>query len=129
MNKILIILPILVSLLTFSSQSNGDWTYVTANIEGTEYYIDFDRVKKRDDYIYTWILTDELEPTESGTLSYLSFEKIHCGIPKKSKRFTLKYCKDNFGKGKCETINEEKEWEYPFPDSAWEGLIDIVCSK
>ena len=69
MNKILIILPILVSLLTFSSQSNGDWTYVTANIEGTEYYIDFDRVKKRDDYIYTWILTDELEPTESGTLS------------------------------------------------------------
>ena len=86
MNKIYIILPILVSLLTFSSYSNGEWTYVTKNVEGDEFYIDYDRFKKRDNYVYTWVLTDYLEP-EYGDLSSFQFIKIHCGIPKKSKDF------------------------------------------
>jgi len=129
MNKIYIILPILVSLLTFSLHSNGEWTYVMENINGTEYYIDFDRFKKRDNYVYTWVLRNYLEPDQLGELSTFQFEKIHCGIPKKSKVFRTTSCDDNVGKGKCESHHRETEWRYPNPDSVMEEIIDLVCSQ
>ena len=69
MKKLLLIFTLLFSTLMFSTPSYGEWTKVGANVRGTNFYVDFDRIRKHDGYVYFWTLNDYLKPTKRGTLS------------------------------------------------------------
>ena len=51
MKTILTILTIVFTML-LSSPSHTKWTKVDSNGSGDNYYVDFDRVKKYDEYVY-----------------------------------------------------------------------------
>ena len=129
MNKIYIILPILISHLTISSHSNGEWTYFTKNDSGGEFYIDYDRIKKRDNIVYVWVLSDLLEPNKWNSLSYIYYYKYNCEIPLKYMTSQIMFCNDSMGKGNCETSRLDDKWLYPRPGSVNEALIEKVCSQ
>ena len=128
MSKIYIILPILVSLLTFSSHSNGEWTYIGEVEGGNKFYIDYDRIKKTNNYVYVWVMTDLLEPRVSS-LSYMSYYKVNCETPEKFKDLQNRVCKDGMGKGECDSLGGTIEWKYPVPNSKMEFVSDTVCSQ
>ena len=40
----------------FASPAYADWEWVSENMNGTTFYVDFDRMRKNDGYVYFWDL-------------------------------------------------------------------------
>jgi hypothetical protein len=51
----------------------GGW-----DVEGNTHYVDFERIKKHDGYVYWWDLTDLLKPNEYGILSGKAYKQGDC---------------------------------------------------
>ena len=110
------------------STSFAGWTGVSINVDGTTFYVDFERIGKHSGYIYYWQLLDRLKPTEYGTLSDKTYIQGDC------KKFRYKWLSGTFHKGPMgggivsETSNTpEKEWTYPPPDSVVEVTLKSIC--
>ena len=129
MKKLLIIFTVLFPVI-FSSPSYSEWTKATTNVDGTTYYIDFERIRKQDGIVYFWTLFDRLKPNSRGTLSGKVYRQVDC------KNFRHKYLSDWYykspmGRGtNWEGSNiPDEEWNYPPPDSSSEILLESVCSR
>ena len=68
MKKLLLILS-LTFTVTLSSTSYAEWEKVAQNVDGSTYYVDFERIKNVDGFVYWWDLTDYLKQTQYGHLS------------------------------------------------------------
>jgi len=131
--NILKTLPRLLSIFTlfftlmFSSTSFAEWFAMTRNKNGDTFYVDFDRLRNHDGYIYYWALTDYLKPSEDGYLSVKSYYQTDC----KLFRFMLLSIilhKQPMGRGVAETHNlKNPEWSYPSPKSVDEVILEDVC--
>ena len=78
MKKLILIL--LFSTVMFSSSSYAEWTKMSENVDGTTYYVDYERIRKHDGYVYWWILSDYLKPTSQGYLSNQSYNQGDCTL-------------------------------------------------
>ena len=73
MKKLLTILTLIFTLM-FSSTSYAEWTKVSENVEdGDSFYVDYDRIRKHDGYVYCWEMGDYLKPNKYGDLSVKSY--------------------------------------------------------
>ena len=89
--------------------------------------MDFERIKKVDGFIYWWDLTNYLKPTLYGHLSTKLYRQGDC------KAFRYKFLRFYFyekqmenGVGQVEDP-QEKEWQYPHPNSAQSVILKSVC--
>ena len=127
--KIIFIIFILLITLIFSSTSNAKWTKVLELENGISFYIDFDKTKKDDGFIYWWDLTDYLKSTPYGYLSAKLYKQGDC------KTFRYKFLRFYFyskpmGKGAVQVEEPvEKGWQYPHPNSAQSLILKSVCNK
>ena len=77
---------ILIALLIFSSPSYAEWTEVVKSEkpspyeDGNTYYVDFERVRKHDGYVFYWELVDLVKPSLEGYLSYRIYKKADCDV-------------------------------------------------
>ena len=94
MRKLTLILTTLIFSLMFSpSTSFAGWKKVDTNTEtGDTFYVDFERIKKHDGYVYWWDLTDLLKPNEYGILSGKIYKQGDC------KKFRYKWLSMSFHK-------------------------------
>ena len=128
MKKLTLIFTLLVSTTMFSSLSYAQWTKVGENVSEDIYYVDFERKRKHDGYLYYWQLTDYFEPTEYGYLSSKIYVQGDC------KLFRYKYLRMSFhrkqmGGGSGNVISEpQKNWTYPTPNSVSETVLKSVCN-
>ena len=128
--KTLLTIFTLVFTVMFSSPSYSEWTKVGKNVIGNTYYVDFERIRKHDGYVYWWGLSDYLKPKKFGTFSGKNYNQGDC------KLFRYKYLSDTYynqpmGKGD-ETGGSnkpDKEWIYPSPNSVNEEILKSVCSR
>ena len=105
------------------------WTKVSEDLEGDTYYVDFQRIRKHDSYVYWWVLTDFLKPDEDGDLSYKAYHQGDC------KLFRYKYLsvsryKEPMGSGSgfnVPTASLPKDWNYPSPKSSIEIILKAIC--
>ena len=92
-------------------------------------YVDFERIRKHDGYVYYWELIDWFKPTKGGDLSSIGYIQGDC------KLFRYKYLSDSYyiqpmGRGTGEVDNNpDKEWRYPSPNSTDEVILKSVCSR
>ncbi len=125
MKKLLILL---FSLFLLSSPSVfADWKYIGYSTGGSEWYIDYQTVKKNNGYYNFYILTDLIEPDKDGDLSYAAYRKVDC---KESRYMILSefYYSKNMGKGKLtKNPNKNPEWNYPPPGSMNQTVIRTLC--
>ena len=123
-----ILYTIILSFL-FSSSVSADWTKVSTNTMGDIYYLDFERIRKHDGYVYYWRLTDYLKPTPYGDLSSKGYKQADCKLFR-SRFIRISFHTQPMGKGIASTsINTpEKNWEYPPPESVHESILKSVCS-
>jgi hypothetical protein len=128
MKYITIFLALTFSVM-FSSSSYAGWTKVGENEDGDTYYVDFERIRKVDGYVYYWDLTDYLKPTSNGRLSAKTYNQGDCEL------FRYKYLSYSFhkepmggGTGDTDTV-PDKEWRYPPPNSVDETILKSVCNR
>tara|TARA_R110000803_G_C11986779_1_gene321410 strand:- start:872 stop:1222 length:351 start_codon:yes stop_codon:yes gene_type:complete len=116
--------------MMFSSPSYAGWTAVSVSVDGDTIYLDFDRIKKNGGYVYSWRLTNYLEPDEWGDFSSLVYEKIDCKLSRVI-RLSKNYYTQPDAKGKPSTIDNkpDKDWAYAAPRSVRETILKNACSR
>ena len=120
-------LLILLFSILISFNSYGDWEFISVNENDTTFYIDFEKTKKIDGYIYYWFLGDLLKPDKDGDFSYVGYIQGDC---KFSRYMYLSefYYTQPMGKGKVTTnTRKNPEWEYPPPKSTNETALEEAC--
>ena len=127
--KNLLTISTLVFTLMFSSTSFADWTKVTDSEGGDTYYVDFERIRKHDGYLYYWDLTDFLKPDKYGYLSVKTYNKVDCKLLRYS-FLSIFFHKEPMGRGDVttQTLNNTK-WTYNPPNSTGETILKSVCSR
>ena len=111
----------------FSSTSSAEWTEVAVT-SGDTFYVDFERTRKHDGYVYFWELMDFLKPLH-GTLSAKRYFQGDCKLLR-FKTLTYILHKQPMGRDVGETSNvKNPEWDYPHPKSADETVLIEVCSR
>jgi len=119
----------LVFTVMFSSTSFAEWSKVSKNVSGYTFYVDFERIRKHDGYVYFWELIDRVKPTNTGVLSDITYQQGDC----RSFRYkTLNWFwhKEPMGGGSSTSDNNpHKEWNYPPPGSMSESILRAVCSR
>jgi hypothetical protein len=125
-----LILILLFSTVMFSSSSYAEWTKMSENVDGTTYYVDYERIRKHDGYVYWWILSDYLKPTKYGDLSTKMYKQGDCKLFRyKSLSFSHHIEPMGGGTGN-KTLNvPDKEWNYPPPDTVAEEILKQVCNR
>lgn len=126
--KHLITAIIFVFTLMFSSSSHAEWTAVGINTDGDTYYVDFDRIRKHDGFVYFWRLTDLLKPDEDGDWSYKAYNQGDCTLFR-IQRLSVAFHKEPMGRGFAKPITVQEEWHYPPPNSSVENYLKSVCSR
>jgi hypothetical protein len=117
-----------VFTMIFASGSFAEWTKVAANKSGDSFYLDYERIRKHDGYVYYWELGNYLKPDKYGDLSAKVYYEGDC----KLFRFrTLSYSfhKEPMGGGTGDVQESVKKgWKYPAPMSTGETILKAVCS-
>mgnify|MGYP006102876041 CR=1 FL=1 len=123
--------PLLLALiLAFSSPSFSEWTAVAASAE-TRVYVDFERIRKIDGYLYIWDLTEYFKPDEYGVMSAKGYRQADCKLFR-FKWLSVSFHKDPMGGGINELknpIKKTQDWEYASPNSLDEIILNKVCSR
>jgi hypothetical protein len=113
----------------FSSSSYAGWTEVGKIVSGDTFYVDFERIRKVDGYVYYWVLNDYLKPNKFGTLSSKVYYQGDCKLFR-HKGLSYSYHKEPMGGGTGDTSNDpDTEWTYPSPNSSGESILEQVCNR
>ena len=130
MKNLLTIFTFLFTVM-FSSISFAGWTKVSENVSGSSFYLDLERIRNHDGFVYFWSLTNYLKPDEWGDLSAISYDQGDCTLFR-YKFLTKMFYKEPMGGGRGETIpvpEKFKDWQYPVPDSSSESSLKEVCGQ
>ena len=130
MKKLLTIFTLVFTMM-FSSTSFADWTKVSKNVDGTTFYVDYERIRKHGGYVYFWGLADYLKPTKFGDLSSKRYQQGDCKLFR-YKVLTYYFYKEPMGEGTPELAQPEgdtKNWRYSPPNSSIESILKKVCSR
>jgi hypothetical protein len=126
--KTLSLILALIFTVMFSSPSFAYWKRLGKNVEGTTYYVDFERIRKQGGYVYFWELQDLLKPNKDGDLSYKPYRQGDCKLFR-YKTLSVSLHTQPMGEGtpSASSNKPEKEWHYPPPNSPNETILKTVC--
>ena len=128
MKSLTLILALTLSVM-FSSTSSAGWTKVVEGVRGNTYYVDFERIRKHDGYVYWWDLGDYLKPNKYGNLSDKSYSQGDCKLFR-YKILSTSFHTEPMGKGTPSSSNKpKKEWSYPPPNGVAERILKSVCAS
>jgi hypothetical protein len=121
------LLALLFSLM-ISFNSYGEWTETSINSFGNTNYMDMERIRQHDGYVYWWYMVDYLKPTELGILSSKIYMQGECGVYR-TKFLSYTHSKKPMGEGGESNTPSNPEWEYVQPGSGIEDQLDRVCAN
>ena len=132
MKKLLLLL--FSVLISFSSY--GDWEEVAENTKGDTYYMDFDKIKEHQGYVYFWFLIENVKPREwtdiYGDIPWLfksesSYLQVDCGINRYKELSSTGYTK-SMGSGEINQVNNPApDWNYFPPNTVGEAMLELAC--
>ena len=128
MKSLTIFLALTFSVM-FSSSSYAEWTKAVEAVNGNVVYVDYERIRKHDGYVYFWELGDYLKPDKFGDLSSKGYHQGDCKLFR-YKTLSWSFHKEPMsgGTGGADN-NPDKEWSYPSPNSVAEGILKQVCNR
>jgi hypothetical protein len=126
MKPILTIFTFIFTIM-FSFISFAEWTEVSRGESGRIYYVDFDRIRKIDGYIYWWELADYINPSEYGDLSARAYVQGDCKMFR-TKHLSVYFHREPMGRGKSKVVTPKPKWLFPPPDSNMESILKQVCN-
>jgi hypothetical protein len=124
-----VLFTLLFTTLMFSSPIYAEWTKIFAANDGTNYYVDFDRIRQHDGHYYYWSLIDYIKPNPHGDLSSKTYSRGDCELYR-VKILSYTYHRQPMGLGNPSVFgNKEKEWINVPPGSGGEAQLITVCPK
>ena len=122
MRTLVLISIFFLIISSYSYPSKSDWEKVVYTDVGT-LYIDFDRIRKVDGFIYYWVLMN----FEKEKRSFLIYTQSDCKVFK-LKRISWTTYKGTMGKGESyEKDTSKRKWEFPLPNSILEKELKSIC--
>ncbi len=112
----------------FSLPSYAEWTKVSENIDGVNYYVDLNRIRKHDGYVFYWELVDLVKPSSEGYLSYRIYKKVDCDLMRFISLDETDY-KEHMGRGIGDKPTPSDNWYYSPPGSSSEQTLTAVCRR
>ena len=95
--------------------------------EGITFYIDFERIRKVDGYVYWWDLSDFPKPVMRRYLSSTIYYQGDCKLFR-VKGLSVVIHKQPMGRDVGEVTNyKNPEWKYTPPNSVIERTLKAVC--
>jgi hypothetical protein len=125
--KRLLVIPVLLLALFDTNPAWGEWKMVRENFFETDYYVDFDRIRKYEGYVYYWEMIDRRKPVNEA-LSSIKYSQIDCKIFR-YKGLSRTYYTGHKGGGavSLESHVAQKDWTYPHPTTLRETILKSVC--
>ena len=124
------LLSLLFSTLMFSSPSYGEWTKAAKNISDRNFYVDLERIRKVDGYVYWWDMIDFSKPQVLGMMSGKKYNQGDCKLFQ-YKVLSFSFHKERMGLGtgeRSKPTSKFKDWRYPAPNSVDEKILEKVCN-
>ena len=121
----------LVFTVMFSSTSFAEWTKVGENVSGSAFYLDFERIRKVDGFVYFWRLSDLLKPDPDGDLSYKTYSQGDCKLFR-FKSLSSSFHKEPMGGGTSFVPFNYiwyEDWKYPGNTLDGTYILKSVCSR
>ena len=114
----------------FLSPSYAEWTKVNKDADGNTNYVDFESIRKKDGYVYWWVLSDILKPTIQGHLSSKSYNQGDCKLFR-VRVFELDFLHQNRWVVELVTVTVLKTHNGIIlsPNSVMENILRAVCSR
>ena len=128
MKKLITVLAVFLSFILFPSFSLGGWKYVGTSIDKDKFYVDYDRIRINNNYVYFWILSDYMKPLSAGFKSSKAYSMGDCELYR-LKDLSYAFYNNQMGKGALETSNRESDWIYPIPNSIDDNILKSVCER
>ena len=128
MKKLIPILTVFLSSILFPQTSLGEWKYVLNNMKGDQFFIDYDRIRENNGYVYYWTQSDYKKPLSGNSRSSHIYIMGDCEVFR-VKFLSYTFFEGNMGKGDSETMEGEDKWYYPTPNSSIEIILKSVCEK
>ena len=126
MKKLTLLTTLTVSMM-FSPVCWGEWVEVSKSVDGDSYYVDFDRIRQYEGYVYFWELSDYITNYDSlGTMSVKVYNQGDCDSFR-YKRLSYTFYKGPMGEGTSTTETPDTNWNYPPPNSFAETILKSVC--
>ena len=127
--KTLIIFLALTFSVMFSSSSYAEWKWVSESVKGNNFYVDYERIRKVDGFVYYWYLTDYLKPDKDGDLSEKSYIQGDCKLFR-FKILSGSFHKEPMGGGSPKNVTPKNpQWGFPSPNSVNEIILKEVCNQ
>lgn len=126
MKKILIFL----GALQLSSPANAEWSYQASNPWGYDYFLDFDTLRKEDEFRYIWSLSNYNKLDKYGDQSVTKLYEFDCN--RSAQRELAVYFYDQpKGEGNITKAfrNLKEDFAYSPHGSVVDTLLKNTCSR
>lgn len=123
-----LVLILLGSVIILPVTANAEWTKIIKNDAGNTFFVDFERILKKDGYLYFWSLINRQNENHLGYRSTQVYRQTDC---KMSRFKILKYSfhEQQMGNENGTSIDTKKpNWEFPSPSSVEELLLKVICN-
>jgi hypothetical protein len=102
---------------------------VGESVSGDTFYVDFERIRKHDGYVFWWDLIAYLKPINGRYLSSKVYNQGDCKLFR-IKALSFVHHKQPMGKDTGDSNSPRNpEWEYLSPNSSGESILKSVCSR
>jgi hypothetical protein len=126
MKKIIVLATFVITLM-LPSTSFAEWQRVAVYSSHIT-FVDFDRVRMQDGYVYYWAM-DNFSTRTEGFLSAATFSQGDCNLLRVKKMQGIFYT-GSMGQGQANTYNPRVvKWDFAPPKSAIEHILNLVCSE
>ena len=130
MKKLTLIFTLLFTVL-LSAPSYAKWTWLGDHKIGFTFYVDFERIRKVDGFVYFWTLTDYALPLQLVYLSNKFYIQGDCNneMGLRYKILIANFYKEQMGNGNYITETNQGGWIYPDDYDYYEKPLQMVCNK
>jgi hypothetical protein len=120
----------LVFTMALSSTSFAEWTETGDSVDGATFYVDYERIREHEGYVYFWTLGDYSTRATHGNASVTDFWRGDCELFR-IKNLQQVHYQGQMGQGEIlRRLNiEDINWMYPSPNSINERILEVVCAQ
>ena len=119
---------LLFSMLISLNSYGANWINIASTNEH-DFYADINSIKKNNEFVYAWILTDAMKPSSYGDLSNKILYETKCNNPYKYRGISWHYYKLPMGQGSPDSNSLVGDWNYASPESAREEILNFICNR
>jgi hypothetical protein len=117
-------LTILLFSILISFNSYGEWVQVSKSVSGMTTFINLDKIKEHNDYIYYWALTNYANGSESAQ----TYRQSDCAVSRFKVLAFYFYSAPMGGGRPASEFTPPDKWQYAIPNTVDDTLLTYTCN-